>query len=250
MSGGLANKVALVTGGGSGIGLATAEKFATEGAQTIITGRHVDSLDAAVAKIGDNAVGIQGDVSKLDDLNRLFQKVKREHGRIDVVFANAGIAQVSPFEHVEESFYDRHFDINAKGLFFTVQKAIPLTKEGASIILCGSVLGQKGMANLSVYNATKAAVRSFARTWAEELRERDVRVNVVSPGPIETPMFNKLGMTPEQVQQMGQELLPQIPLGRLGQAEEIANTALFLASDASSFVNGAELAVDGGMAQI
>ena len=246
----LENKVAVVTGGGSGIGLATAKRFAAEGAHTVITGRNKDSLDAASVEIGSQAIAVQSDVSDLGQVSGLYEDIKRDFGRIDIVFANAGIAQVAPFENVEEDFYDRHFDINTKGLFFTVQKALPFLGDGASIILCGSILSGKGMANLSVYNATKAAVRSFARTWAEEFRSRHVRVNVISPGPIETPMFNKLGVTEEQVHEMGAALLPQIPLGRLGRAEEVANAALFLASDESSFVNGAELAVDGGMAQI
>lgn len=243
-------KIVVVTGGSSGIGLATAKKFAEQGARVVITGRDAGALEAAAADIGRDTRAIACDVSDVDAVNRLFKEVGDTFGRVDVVFANAGISRMAPFEQVDEGFFDEHFDINTKGLFFTVQAALPLISEGGSVLLCGSILGAKGMANLSVYNATKAAVRSFARTWVEELRGRSVRVNVISPGPIETPMFSKLGLSEEQVQAMGAALLPQIPLARLGQAEEIADAALFLASPNSSFVNGAELAVDGGMAQV
>lgn len=250
MSKKLSDKIALITGGNSGIGLATAKKYASEGAQVIITGRNQENLDKAVADIGENVTAIQGDVSNLNDLDALYAQIKEQFGRIDILFANAGIANASPFEYVDEEFYDRHFDTNVKGLFFTVQKALPLISDSGSVILNASILGYKGMANLSVYNATKAAVRSFARTWAEELKERKIRVNAISPGPIETPIYGKLGMSEEQIEQMGAALVTQIPLARFGQADEIADAALFLASNDSSYVNGADLAVDGGMAQI
>jgi len=246
----LNGQIALITGGNSGIGLAAARKFVDEGAKVIITGRNQANLDAAVAEIGGNVTAIQNDVSNLEDLDQLFSTVETQFGKLDVLFANAGVAKVAPFGHVEEEFFDPQFDTNVKGLYFTVQKALPLLLDNSSVILNSSILSNKGMANMSVYNATKASVRSFARTWAEELKQRKIRVNVISPGPIETPIYDKLGMPREQVEQMGEAMVAQIPLGRFGQVDEIADAALFLASDESSYVNGADLAVDGGMAQI
>lgn len=246
----LANKVALVTGGNSGIGLATAVEFAAEGAKVIITGRRQQAIDEALKHIGHDAVGIQGDVSSLADLDRLFAEIKAKYGHIDVLFANAGLAEVAPFGMVTEEHFDREFDINVKGLFFTVQKALPLLQDGSSIILNASIAASKGMAAFSVYSATKAAVRSFARSWTTDLKERKIRVNAISPGPIETPIFGKMGLTEEQAAGFGAAVVPQIPLGRFGAASEIAKAALFLACDDSSYVTGIELTVDGGMAQV
>lgn len=246
----LNGKVALVTGGNSGIGLATAKTYAEEGAKVIITGRNQDSLDSAVAEVGANVVAIQGDVSNLDDLDRLYKEISTKYGKIDILFANAGIAELSPVEDVSEEFFDRHFDINVKGLFFTVQKALPLFNDGGSIILNASIVGTKGFGNFSVYSATKAAVRSFARTWATDLAPRNIRVNAISPGPIETPLYGKLGLSEEQVHEMGAAMTNLVPLARFGYVDEIAHAALFLASNDSAYVNGIDLPVDGGLAQV
>lgn len=249
MSNKLNGKVALVTGGNSGIGLATAKKYSQQGASVIITGRNQKNLDEAVAEIGSNVHAIQGDVSNLADLDRLYKEVESHYSKIDILFANAGIAEFATLEAVTEDFYDRHFDINVKGLFFTVQKALPLLNDGSSIILNASIVATKGFSNFSVYSATKAAVRSFARTWATDLAPRKIRVNAISPGPIQTPLYGKFGLPEEQVQEMGAAMVAQVPLARFGQAEEIADAALFLASNDSSYINGVELPVDGGMAQ-
>ncbi len=246
----LHNKIAVITGGTSGIGLATAKRYAEEGATVVITGRNQEALDKAVEEIGANTLGIQSDVSKLDDLDRLYSEVKEKLGHIDILFANAGVAEIASIEDSNEEFYDRHFDINVKGLFFTVQKALPLLKDGGSIILNASVVATKGFESFSVYSATKAAVRSFARTWATDLATRKIRVNAISPGPIDTPIYGKLGLPPEQVEQMGASFVAQVPLARFGQASEIADAALFLASNDSSYINGVDLAVDGGIAQV
>ncbi|MEM8639386.1 MAG: glucose 1-dehydrogenase [Cyanobacteria bacterium P01_G01_bin.54] len=250
MSQKLPDKIALVTGGNSGIGLATAKAYATQGATVIITGRNQAALDQAVAEIGGNSDSVQGDVSNPADLDRLYRVIKDKHGRIDILFANAGIAEFAPIEAVSENFFDRHFDINVKGLFFTVQKALPLMNKGGSIILNASIVGTKGFENFSVYSASKAAVRSFARTWATDLAPRGIRVNAISPGPIETPLYGKLGLTEEQVQQLGAATVSQVPLARFGKASEIADAALFLASSDSSYITGVELPVDGGIAQV
>ena len=242
----LAGKITLVTGGNSGIGLATAKRFAAEGAQTVfLTGRRQKELDAAVAEVGPAAVGVQGDVANLADLDRLYATIKERVGRLDVVFANSGVAEFAPLGEITEEHYDRVFDINVKGLLFTVQKALALMDQGGTIILNASVVGSKGTPAMSVYSATKAAVRNFARTWALDLKGRGVRVNVVSPGPIRTPGYDNL-ITSE----VEQAMVAGIPLGRVGEADEIAKATVFLASDDSSFVNGAELFVDGGMAQV
>jgi len=246
----LHNKISMITGGTSGIGLATAKRYAEEGATVVITGRNQEALDKAVQEIGTNAYGIQGDVSKLDDLDRLYGEVKTKHGYIDILFANAGIAEVASLEGTSEELYDRHFDINVKGLFFTVQKALPLLKDGSSIILNASIVATKGFENFSVYSASKAAVRSFARSWATDLAARKIRVNAISPGPIETPIYGIMGLPQEQVEQMGAAMAAQVPLARFGQAHEIAEAALFLASNDSSYINGIDLAVDGGIAQV
>ncbi len=246
----LEGKVAIVTGGSTGIGLATAQEFASEGAHVFITGRRQNELDAAVKQIGKNATAIQSDVSNLDDLDRLFATVKEQEGRIDVLFANAGVAEFVPLGSITEEHFDKTFSINVKGLLFTVQKALPLFADGGSIILNASVAGSKGFEAFSVYSATKAAVRSFARTWTADLKPRKIRVNTVSPGPIETPILNKAVSTKEELIQLKASLASGVPLGRMGLPEEVAKAALFLASDDSSFVTGIELFVDGGMGQL
>jgi NAD(P)-dependent dehydrogenase (short-subunit alcohol dehydrogenase family) len=246
----LAHKVAVITGGSTGIGLATARRFALEGADRVfITGRRKDVLDAAVAEIGDKATGIPGDVASLSDLDRLYESVKGYGRKIDVVFANAGVAQLSPFATVDEKFYDLHFDANVKGLFFAVQKALPLLNDGASIILNASIATVKGFPGVSVYSATKAAVRSFARTWTNELRERCIRVNAISPGHIDTPIFEGW-QRGDALTKMKDDLAKTVPLGRMGDPDEIAKVVAFLASDDASYVSGVELFVDGGVAQI
>jgi NAD(P)-dependent dehydrogenase (short-subunit alcohol dehydrogenase family) len=251
MSKKLAGKVAVVTGGNSGIGLATAKRFVEEGAYVFITGRRKEELDAAVKAIGSNVTAVQGDVSKLADLDRLYDTVKREKGRVDVVFANAGGAEFLPLGQITEAHFDKWFGINVKGLLFTVQKALPLMGEGASVILNASIVASKGMPSFSVYSATKAAVRSFARTWTVDLKDRKIRVNAISPGPIETPGVDGLvGGDANAAKELKAGLVGSVPLGRMGRPDEIAKAAVFLASDDSSYVTGIELFVDGGMAQI
>jgi NAD(P)-dependent dehydrogenase (short-subunit alcohol dehydrogenase family) len=250
MSDKLAGKVAVITGGNSGIGLATARLFAEEGAHVFITGRRQEELNAAVKQIGRNATGVQGDVSKLADLDRLFATVKKEKGHIDVLFANAGGGEVMPLASVTEENFDKTFAINVKGVLFTVQKALPLFRDGGSIILNASVAASKGFEAFSVYSATKAAVRSFARSWTIELKSRKIRVNAISPGPIDTSIFNKMSLTTDQIQQFKTDVVVGVPLGRMGRPDELAKAALFLASDDSSYVTGIELFVDGGMAQV
>lgn len=246
----LKDKIALITGGSSGIGLATAKEYAEQGAVVIITGRNQEALDTAVSEIGNNSYSVRSDVSNLEDLDHLYSVINEKHGKIDILFANAGIAEVAPIEAVSEGFFDRHFNINVKGLFFTVQKALPLLNDGGSIILNASIVGTKGFGNFSVYSSSKAAVRSFARTWATDLAPRGIRVNAISPGPIETPLYGKLGLPEEQVQEMGAAMVSQVPMARFGQASEIAGAALFLASGDSSYITGVELPVDGGIAQV
>jgi NAD(P)-dependent dehydrogenase (short-subunit alcohol dehydrogenase family) len=246
----LEGKVAVITGGNSGIGLATAQRFADEGAHVFITGRRQNELDAAVRQIGKQATGVQGDVSNLADLDRLYATVKREKGRIDVVFANAGGGSFAPLGAISEEHFDTTFSSNVKGLVFTVQKALPLLLDGGSIILNASIAASKGMPALSVYSATKAAVRSFARGWTVDLKARKIRVNAISPGPIDTPGVQSMGLTEAQLEQFKTEIVGAVPLARMGRADEIASAALFLASDDSSYVTGIELFVDGGMAQI
>ena len=249
-TGKLAGKIALVTGGTSGIGLATAKRFVSEGAYVFITGRRDKELAAVVKDIGRNVTGIQGDVSKLSDLDRLFAQIKQEKGQLDIVFANAGIAKYSSIGEITEEFFDSIFDTNVKGLLFTVQKALPLLPDGASIVLSASVVGSKGLASNSVYSATKAAVRSFARTWTTDLRSRRIRVNAVSPGSIDTPGLNELLGSSETGQQRLKMISNNVPLGRLGHPDEIAKAVTFLASDDASYITGAELFVDGGFAQV
>src|SRR5881296_3245182 len=249
----LEGKVALITGGNSGIGLATAKQFVTEGAYVFITGRREPELTAAVKEIGRHVTGVQGDVSNLGDLDRLFAQIKREKSKVDIVFANAGVATYAPFGEITEEHYDSIFNINVKGLLFTVQKALPLLPDGASIILNASIVASKGLPTNSVYSATKAAVRSFARTWTTDLKDRRIRVNAVSPGPIDTPGLNELLASSATGQQRAKIIAATVPLGRLGRlgrADEIAKAVAFLASDDSSYVTGIELFVDGGIAQV
>ncbi len=246
----LEGKVALVTGGNSGIGLATAKQFVAEGAYVFITGRRKLELDAAVTEIGNNVTGVRGDVSNLDDLDRLFAQIKREKGKLDIVFANAGVARYAPLGKITEELYDSIFNINVKGLLFTVQKALPLMPDGASIILNASIVASKGLSSNSVYSATKAGVRSFARTWTTDLKYRRIRVNAVSPGSIDTPGLSDLLASSETGQQRLQMLSNTVPLGRLGTSDEIAKAVVFLASDDSSYITGTELFVDGGFAQV
>jgi NAD(P)-dependent dehydrogenase (short-subunit alcohol dehydrogenase family) len=245
----LDGKIALITGGNSGIGLATAKRFVDEGAYVFITGRR-DAELAAAKEIGRNVTGVQGDVANLGDIDRLFAQIKREKGKLDIVFANAGIAKIAPFGQITEEHYDSIFGVNVKGLLFTVQKALPLMPEGASIILNASIVASKGLSANSVYSATKAAVRSFARTWTTDLKDRRIRVNAVSPGPIDTPGLNELAASRGSAAQQFKLLSSAVPLGRLGTPDEIAKAVLFLASDDSSYVTGTELFVDGGFAQV
>ena len=250
MSKKFAGKIAVVTGGSSGMGLATAKRFVEEGMDHVfITGRRKKPLDSAVAEIGKKVTAVQGDVANLSDLDRLYETVKKQNRKIDVIFANAGLAMLAPFGKVDEQFFDLHFDANVKGLFFSVQKGLPLMNDGGSIILNGSIADIKGFPAMSVYSATKAAVRSFARTWTNDLRERRIRVNVLSPGHIDTPIMESLQQG-EALVQMKKQMENNIPLGRLGEPDEIARAVSFLASDDASYISGAELYVDGGVAQV
>ena len=246
----LEGKVAVITGGNSGIGLATAKRFVAEGAHVVITGRREKELQEAATAIGKNVTTVAGDVTRLADLDRLYAVVREEHGHIDVLFANAGWGELAPLEAATEEHFDKTFDLNAKGTFFTVQKALPLFKNGGSIILTASVANVRGDPAFSAYAAAKAAVRTFARGWTVELKDRKIRVNSMSPGPIETPALEKVGLTADQIEQAAAHFASQVPLGRRGKAEEVAAAVLFLASDESSYVTGIDLAVDGGMAQV
>jgi NAD(P)-dependent dehydrogenase (short-subunit alcohol dehydrogenase family) len=246
----LDNKVALVTGGNSGIGLATAKRFVAEGAYVFITGRRQKELDAAVKEIGSNVTGVQGDVSQLADLDRLFETIRKQKGRLDTVFVNAGIAQLAPLGSITEEHYDDVFNTNVKGVVFTVQKALPLMGPGSTIVLNASIVASKGFAAFSIYSATKAAVRNFARGWAVDLKDKKIRVNAVSPGVIITPGLSTLGLSKEQEKGFIEGIVAVTPQGRAGAPDDIAKAVTFLASDDSSYVNGAELFVDGGMAQI
>jgi NAD(P)-dependent dehydrogenase (short-subunit alcohol dehydrogenase family) len=240
----LDGKVAAITGGTEGIGFATAQIFVKEGAYVFITGRRKKELDEAVTAIGSNVSGIQGDVARLADLDRLYETVGRAKGRINIIFANAGVGEFVPVDQVSEEHFDKLFDINVKGALFTVQKGLPLLHDGGSIILTGSVAGAKGTAAFGVYAASKAAIRSFVRTWTTDLKDRHIRSNVVSPGPIRTPM------TSRQPADVIARIAATVPMGRMGEPDEVAKAALYLASDDSSFVTGTELFVDGGRAQI
>ena len=244
------NKVVVVTGGTSGIGLATARAFAAEGASVFITGRRQDALDRAVKQIGGRITGVQGDMAQLADIDRLYDAVQQKHAQIDVVFANAGGGELSPLGAITEAHYQSTFDSNVKGVLFTVQKALPLLRDGASVILTSSTTSIKGTGAFSVYSATKAAVRNFARSWILDLKDRRIRVNAVSPGLTETAGLNDLFGGGEDAQGIKDYLVGQIPAGRIGQPEEIAKAVLFLASEDASYINGIELFVDGGQAQI
>ena len=251
MPGKLEGKVAVITGGTSGLGLATAERFVAEGAHVFITGRRRRELDQAVGRIGRNVTGVQGDISSLADLDRLYAEVEDRKGRVDVLFANAGGGAFMPLGAITEAHFDKYFGINVKGTLFTVQKALPLMPEGGSIVINGSMVSLKGLPAFSVYAATKAALRSFARTWSVDLKGRNIRVNVVSPGTIVTPGYkNELGLSDEQIRLMEEQSAADAPLGRTGTPDEVAKAVVFLASDDSSYVTGIELFVDGGAAQI
>jgi NAD(P)-dependent dehydrogenase (short-subunit alcohol dehydrogenase family) len=246
----LEGKVAVITGGNSGIGLATAQQFVSDGAYVFITGRRQSELDSAATQIGKNNVtAVQGDVSNLADLDRLYAKVKEQKGQINVLFANAGIVGAAPLGQISEEHFDKMFGINVKGLLFTVQKALPLFQDGGSIILNASVAASKGFEATSVYSSTKAAIRSFARTWTADLKQRKIRVNTISPGRIDTPIFNGV-LSEEQTKQFNATVVANVPLGRMGNPDEVAKAASFLASDDSSYITGTELSVDGGLAQI
>jgi NAD(P)-dependent dehydrogenase (short-subunit alcohol dehydrogenase family) len=247
----LEGKTALITGGASGIGLATAKRFVGEGAHVFITSRRDADLSAALEEIGGDVTGLQGDPSKLDDLDRFFAQIEREKGRLDIVFANAGMARFAPLGQITEEHYDSLFNINVKALLFTVQKALPLLPDGASVILNASVGSSKGWPpGWSVYGATKAAVRSFARTWITDLKERRIRVNAVSPGGTDTPGFSALLASADDSQQRLKMIADAVPLGRLGTPDEIASAVVFLASGDSSYITGTELFIDGGFAQV
>jgi len=246
----LQNKVALITGGNSGIGLASAKLFQKEGAKVIITGRRQEVVQAAAKEIGGDTTGITSDTSKMADIDKLYQEIKNTHGKIDVLFLNAGIVNYAPIEHVSEEMFDKQFNINVKGLYFNVQKALPLMEAGGSVILTTSIAHSTGNANASVYSATKAAVRSLARTLSGELLDRGIRVNSIAPGPIDTPIFNKMGIPDEMQSQVKDLMISKVPMKRFGTSEELAKSALFLASDDSSYVAGIDLLVDGGLVSI
>ncbi|MEC9432467.1 MAG: glucose 1-dehydrogenase [Pseudomonadota bacterium] len=250
MTGTFQDKVVVITGATSGIGLATAKAFASEGAWVFVTGRRREALDAAVAAIGPRAVGVQGDMSNLDDIDRLYDAVQQAHPQIDALFANAGGGEFAPLGEITEDHYRRTFDTNVKGVLFTVQKALPLMRDGGAVVLTASTTSISGTPNFSVYSATKAAVRNFARNWILDLKPRGIRVNAISPGLTETEGLDHLFGGPDASGATKDALAAATPSGRIGRPEEIAKAVLFLASDAASYVNGVELFVDGGMAQI
>jgi NAD(P)-dependent dehydrogenase (short-subunit alcohol dehydrogenase family) len=249
MSGKLAGKLAVVTGGSAGIGLAIAKRFAAEGATVFITGRRQAALDTALEAIGPSAIGVCGDSTKLADLDRLYDAVRGKAGRLDVVVANAGFGEAAPFGAISEEHFETSFTANVKGTLFAAQKALPLLADGGAIVLIGSIITTRAVPGFSAYAASKAAIRSFARQWMLDLAPHRIRVNVISPGPIDTPGLDSLAKTDEERRQFKAGLAGRVPLGRLGEADEVAKAAVFLASDDASFVNGAELFVDGGLAQ-
>ncbi len=246
----LSGKQIVVTGGNSGIGLASARAFVAEGANVIISGRNQESLDAAVKELGSAAAGVRADVSKRADVEALFQAAKERFGAVDAVFANAGIALPGPLDQVGEDHFDRQFDINVKGAWLTAQAALPVLKEGSTIVYNTSAVDVKGMAGMSIYAATKAALRSLVRSFAAELAPKGIRVNAVAPGPIATPIYDRMGLPSEQKDAFGQQIEQMTPLGRFGTPEDIAHAAVYLVSDESIYMTGAELAVDGGFAQV
>ena len=246
----LEGKIALITGGSTGIGLATAQQFVAEGAYVFITGRRQAELEGAVKQIGSNVTGVQGDAGSLSDLDNLYDRIKREKGRLDIIFANAGGGVFAPLGSITEDQYASTFDGNVKGLIFTVQKALPLLPDGSSIILNASIASSKGFPAFSVYSASKAAVRSFARTWTTDLKERKIRVNAISPGATETPGWLGLAADEEQKSAMLAQVAASVPLGRIAQPDDIAKAVAFLASDDSNFISGIDLVVDGGAAQV
>ncbi len=246
----LEGKVAVITGGNSGIGFATAKRFVAEGAYVFITGRRQSELNAAVRDIGKNVTDVQGDVSNLADLDRLYSIVKQQKGRIDILFANAGLGEFATLREISEAHFDKTFGVNVKGLLFSVQKAVPLFNDGGSIILNSSIASSKGVEGFSVYSASKAAVRSFARTWTVDLRDRKIRVNAISPGQIDSPALSDLMKNEEHSSQLKKDLASTVPLRRMGTPDEVAKAVTFLASDESSYITGIELFVDGGAAQI
>jgi len=246
----LEGKVAVVTGGNSGIGLATAKRLQDEGARVAISGRNQQTLDEAVNTIGNGVLAVRADVSKLTDVDKLYAEVSKKLGKIDVLFVNAGVAKFGPFADTSESIYDEQFDINIKGAYFTIQKALPFLNDGASIIVNTSVADQKGTAGTSAYSATKAALRSLARTTAAELAARGIRVNAVAPGPIVTPIFGRTGLPQEAIDEFAKEIISKVPMKRFGQPEEVAGTVAFLASQDASYITGVEINVDGGLGQI
>lgn len=246
----LDGKIALVTGGNSGIGLATAKLFKAEGATVIITGRNQERLEAAAREIGDGTIAIKSDTSKLNDISSLFEEIGKRFKKLDILFANAGVATFGPPESVDEATYDHMMDINVKGLFFTVQKALPLLNDGATIVLTSSTASTAGFANTAIYSASKAAVRSLARTLSADLLDRNIRVNAIAPGPIDTPIFGKLGLPEEAIKATKDGFTEMVPMKRFGRPEEVADAVLFLSSDASSYILGEELVVGGGMARL
>ncbi|PHS07299.1 MAG: hypothetical protein COA88_09005 [Kordia sp.] len=246
----LQNKIALVTGGNSGIGLATAKLFNQEGAQVIITGRRPEAIENTIQEIGDSIKGIVSDTSNLDEVKALYKQIDEQYGKLDVLFLNAGVAVFEPIEMVTEETFDKQFNINIKGLFFNIQQVLPLLKDGGSIILTTSAADQKGFPLTSVYAATKAAVRSLSRTLSSELSEKGIRINSVAPGPIETPIYDKLGFPSEAVDQMKAGFTETTPMKRFGTSEEVAKSVLFLASDDSSYITGIDLSVDGGIVSV
>jgi NAD(P)-dependent dehydrogenase (short-subunit alcohol dehydrogenase family) len=246
----LSNQIAVITGGNSGIGLATAERFIAEGAKVVLFGRNAKTLSEAVARLGAAATGVAGDVTSAADIDRLFATVAERHGRIDVLFVNAGVAEFVPFEAADEAHFDRQFDINVKGAFRTLKGALPLLVEGASIVLNTSVVSHVGFPNASVYSATKAALRSFARTLSTDLAPRGIRVNAVAPGPIETPIFGRMGIPADQVDATKAGIVAGVPIKRMGRPEEVAAAVAFLAARESAYVVGVELDVAGGLGQL